>query len=210
MAKALTDTQRIILSNAAMRLDLKVLPLPKSLQINGGAVTLTLKSLLTKGLVGEVPADREDVVWHEDSELGKKTLIITATGMAAIGVSAENDPPKSVETDRDPGMEGETNAIPPADMPGDPTTAANYALPRAGSKLASLIALLGSASGASISEIVSSLGWQAHSVRGAISGSLKKKLGLTVISELVEGRGRVYRIEEPDGSSIPSGTAGKP
>jgi hypothetical protein len=37
-------------------------------------------------------------------------------------------------------------------------------------------------------------GWQAHSVRGAISGALKKKLKLKVASEVVEGRGRVYRI----------------
>ena len=81
-------------------------------------------------------------------------------------------------------------------------------MPRAGSKLASLIALLSTGSGASISEIVSSLGWQAHSVRGAISGALKKKLGLTVTSVVVEGRGRVYRIEESEGSSIPSETVG--
>ncbi len=37
-------------------------------------------------------------------------------------------------------------------------------------------------------------GWQAHSVRGAISGALKKKLGLAVTSERVGDRGRVYRI----------------
>ena len=37
-------------------------------------------------------------------------------------------------------------------------------------------------------------GWQAHSVRGAISGNLKKKLNLEVVSEIIEGRGRVYRI----------------
>ncbi len=36
--------------------------------------------------------------------------------------------------------------------------------------------------------------WQAHSIRGAISGTLKKKLGLAVTSDVVEGRGRVYRI----------------
>ena len=51
--------------------------------------------------------------------------------------------------------------------------------------------------GAAIDEAVEAMGWQPHSVRGAISGALKKKLGLTVISATVEGRGRVYRIVEP-------------
>ncbi len=36
-------------------------------------------------------------------------------------------------------------------------------------------------------------GWQAHSVRGAMSGAIKKKLGLTILSEKSEGR-RIYRI----------------
>jgi hypothetical protein len=35
-----------------------------------------------------------------------------------------------------------------------------------------------------------------HTVRGAIAGALKKKLGLNVISEKIERRGRVYRIAE--------------
>ena len=48
--------------------------------------------------------------------------------------------------------------------------------------------------GATISEIVDAIGWQPHSVRGAISGTLKKKLGLTVERAVVDDRGRVYRI----------------
>jgi hypothetical protein len=36
--------------------------------------------------------------------------------------------------------------------------------------------------------------WQPHTVRGAIAGALKKKLGLKVTAEKVEDRGRVYRI----------------
>jgi len=43
-------------------------------------------------------------------------------------------------------------------------------------------------------EAVAVLGWQAHSVRGAISGALKKKHGLTIQSERHDGRGRIYRI----------------
>jgi hypothetical protein len=65
---------------------------------------------------------------------------------------------------------------------------------RAGSKQAKLIEMLKRPDGTTIDEIVKKLEWQAHTVRGAIAGALKKKLGLDVRSEKVEGRGRVYRI----------------
>jgi hypothetical protein len=64
---------------------------------------------------------------------------------------------------------------------------------RHGSKLDILIQLMQSKSGASIDQLVKATGWQAHSVRGAISGALKKKLGLKVVSERVD-EVRVYRI----------------
>ena len=66
--------------------------------------------------------------------------------------------------------------------------------PRAESKQARLIAMLRRPEGASIAEIVEAFDWQPHTVRGAIAGALKKKLGLEVTSEKVEGRGRVYRL----------------
>ena len=47
-----------------------------------------------------------------------------------------------------------------------------------------------------IAEAVVATGWQSHSVRGAMSGTLRKKLGLTITSEAVDGRGRVYRITD--------------
>ena len=50
--------------------------------------------------------------------------------------------------------------------------------------------------GATIDEIVAALDWQAHTARGAMSGALKKKLGLTITSEKIEGRGRAYRITD--------------
>ncbi len=65
---------------------------------------------------------------------------------------------------------------------------------RANSKQAQLIEMLQRPDGATIDEIVKKFDWQAHTVRGAIAGALKKKLGLNVQSEKVEGRGRVYRI----------------
>ena len=76
------------------------------------------------------------------------------------------------------------------------TNAAKPGGPRAGTKQAALIDLLKRKTGATIDDLVKATGWQPHSVRGAISGTLKKKLGLTVTSEQIEKRGRVYRIVE--------------
>ena len=61
-------------------------------------------------------------------------------------------------------------------------------------KQAQLIAMLRRKEGATIAQIVAATGWQPHTVRGAFAGALKKKLGLTVTSEKVDGGERVYRI----------------
>lgn len=60
-------------------------------------------------------------------------------------------------------------------------------------KIATLVELLRRPDGATIETMMQATGWQAHSVRGAISGSIKKTLGLEVISEKVDSV-RVYRI----------------
>ena len=65
---------------------------------------------------------------------------------------------------------------------------------RADSKQARLIAMLQTTHGATVAEIAAAFGWQPHTVRGAIAGALKKRLGLAVTSAKVEGRGRAYRI----------------
>jgi hypothetical protein len=64
------------------------------------------------------------------------------------------------------------------------------------SKQDGVIAMLRRAEGATIDEVASATGWQRYTVRGVFSGTLKKKLGLTLASA-EEERGRVYRIAEP-------------
>ncbi len=54
--------------------------------------------------------------------------------------------------------------------------------------------MLRTSDGATIEEIMAATGWQSHTVRGAMAGALKKKLGLEVTSEKVEDRGRVYSL----------------
>ena len=61
-------------------------------------------------------------------------------------------------------------------------------------KLNTLIAMLRREGGATIGEMAEATAWKVHSVRGAMSGILKKKLGLEIASEKVEDRGRVYRV----------------
>jgi hypothetical protein len=72
--------------------------------------------------------------------------------------------------------------------------------PRAGSKQARVIGLLQRPEGATIDEIASAMEWQRHTVRGLISGGLKKKLGLHVVSEKTD-RGRFYRVSEGESAA---------
>jgi hypothetical protein len=64
------------------------------------------------------------------------------------------------------------------------------------SKQDAVISMLRRPEGATVDEVASATGWQRHTVRGVFSGTLKKKLGLTLASAR-EARGRVYHIAEP-------------
>ncbi len=66
---------------------------------------------------------------------------------------------------------------------------------RGSSKQQVLVDLLSRAEGATIAQIVAATDWQAHSVRGVISGVLKKKLGLHIVSEKTKGGERIYRVQ---------------
>jgi hypothetical protein len=65
---------------------------------------------------------------------------------------------------------------------------------REGTKQAVLIELLSRAEGATLPQMTEATGWQVHTVRGAMAGALKKKLGLEITSEKQTGTDRVYRI----------------
>ena len=188
----LSDTQLVILSAAAQRDDRNVLPLPRSLR--GNAANKVVGALLSRGLIGERVTKKQtkadpalNRIWRNDEDGRAVLLQITDAGLAAIGVEPEGA--ESAPT-------GATKA--PADDAA-PDAAATKPAPKArtargGTKQALLIEMLRAENGATIAEIVEATGWQPHTVRGAIAGALKKKLGLDVISEKVEGRERVYKL----------------
>jgi hypothetical protein len=184
----LTDTQAIILSAASQRDGQFALPLPDSLR--GGAAAKVVGAMLAKGFLEEVEADmrKGEPVWRETGDGLGITLVATDAGLAAIGIEPE-------DTNTTPA--GATDAPteePTPNVPADPNAAPKARTPREGTKQASLIAMLRAPDGATIAEIMAATGWQSHTVRGAMSGALKKKLGLEVTSEKVEDRGRVYKL----------------
>ena len=71
---------------------------------------------------------------------------------------------------------------------------AQPAAARDGSKKAQVLEMMRRADGAGLKEIMEATGWQAHSVRGALAGTLRRHHGLEVTSSPEEGRGRAYRV----------------
>jgi hypothetical protein len=174
----LTETQTIILSAGAQRPDNIALPLPKGL--HGAAAKMTIAKMIEYGWLQEVEANlrRGEPLWRETGDGHGTTLVVTDAGLLAIGIE-----PVVVKT---------VVAI--------RKYAAKAAVPKPSSqrkrtKQELLIARLNTPGGATITEIMGMTGWQAHTVRGAISGALGRKLGLLVVSAKEEGRGRVYKLE---------------
>jgi hypothetical protein len=65
---------------------------------------------------------------------------------------------------------------------------------RRGTKTAKILALLRRPTGASLPELRKATGWQAHSVRGFLSGAVKKKMGLRIDSVSRDDGERAYRV----------------
>ena len=61
-------------------------------------------------------------------------------------------------------------------------------------KIQQCLDLLTRRDGATIEELMAATGWQTHSVRGFLAGTVKKKLGLTLDSAKVENGARHYRV----------------
>ncbi len=174
----LTDAQTRILTAGAQRPGNLAMPLPKGL--HGAAAKKVVTMLIGQGFLEEVGANicKGDPLWRETGDGHGTTLVVTKAGLAAVGVK-----PVAVKT------KARVRRAPK--MPESPAASKS---PRTATKLAQLIKMLEAKGGASINEIVAATGWQSHTIRGAISGVLKKKLGLDVTSEKNVNRGRVYNI----------------
>jgi hypothetical protein len=165
----LTETQTTILTTAAGRPDGNIEPLPATLR--GGARAKVIEGLIARGLIVDVDSHH----------------LLTDAGYAAVG--KRRPLPKGVQkmdapdalTKREP-----IDALQKLEAT-SPTI-------RPGTKLAVIIDALRNPGGATIAQMMAGTGWQAHTVRGAISGMVRKRLGLNVSLVRNDSGERVYRV----------------
>lgn len=111
--------------------------------------------------------------WIEPADGGN---VLTDAGYAAIG-QQRPAPPDEV----------------PVDNIGDLQLLEGIPV-RPGTKLAALVMALLRPQGATSLQLMLATGWRPHTVRGAISGLLRKKLGLNVVLAHNDSGDRVYRV----------------
>ena len=181
----LTDTQLVLLNGAAQRDDHGIAAIDKR-----AATREAIEGLLKAKLLKTVGRTPELALWTRGDDNQPLALIVTAKGLKAINMeSAAAEPGVDVEA--------------PAAKPKRKTSAKVGALPdpstskpsrrSADTKLGAIVKLMQRAKGATLADMMSATGWQTHSVRGAIAGAIKKKLGHSVSAEKV-GDARTYRI----------------
>lgn len=174
----LTDTLTAILKAAAGRPDGNIEPWPANLR--GGARAKVIEGLLARNLITK---------FHYPDRV---EYYATDAGFAAVGGKRKLLP---TPTAPDPELEAAVNAA-EAKWQADGVQILDP-IPRTirpGTKLAAIIDAMRNPGGATIAQMMAGTGWQAHTVRGAISGMIRKRFGYQVVSEKGADGQRAYRI----------------
>ncbi len=173
MATSLNPNQQAILARAVQDRAGKIVWFPE--HIKGGARAKVLEGLFKRALI---TPDGDD--W-----------VVAAEGYDALGLPGPGALPPTITLD-DPKLNAAVESAEATwQVPGKQKPVST----RADSKQALVIGLLQRPEGATIAQIMEATGWQQHTVRGTLAGTLKKRLGLTIASTKETGGQRVYRIE---------------
>ncbi len=165
----LTPAQHAILAYAIQNTGGKITWFPDN--VNGGARKKVLEGLFKRALITTDGTD-----WF-----------VAAEGYDALGCDRPAPAPVA------PSADETANEAPPVAAQAQ-ETATPRPRTRESSKQATIIGMLQRPEGATVPQICEATGWQAHTVRGAFAGALKKKLGLNIVSTKAADADRVYRI----------------
>jgi hypothetical protein len=178
----LTDTHLVLLSAAAQHPEHLLL---KPDRIHGKAAGALAAKLMRAGFVEEVPIRTDQPHWRvqDDAPVG---LRITREGLLALG------------------LDEDAQTSTPA--PDQPTVHKPAGTPRAGSKQAAVLALLGREQGATLADLIEVTGWLAHTTRAALTGLRQRGYGLDR-SRGEDGRA-VYRLQPEADAPVLGGGEG--
>jgi hypothetical protein len=202
----LSDTQLMILSSASQRTDHAAV-LPANLK--GSAASKVVSKLLNEKLLQELRAKDDMPVWRRGDDSRPYSLRITKAGLKAIEAEdvaeasdniAAADPAEVAVPDMSaqaksserPSRAKRSGAKKTAAVSAKATKASSDRIKR-DSKQDKIVALLRRPEGADLDVLVKETGWQKHSVRGFLAGTVRKKLKLPLLSEKIDGV-RTYRI----------------
>ncbi|MCH2222755.1 MAG: DUF3489 domain-containing protein [Dechloromonas sp.] len=181
----LTPAQHAILAHAVEHTSGKIDWFPDN--IKGGARKKVLDGLFNRALITTdgtnwfVAAEGYDALGIPRPDVNRKGIGQFEANLDRIIANAEGAPAAA----SDPELEAAVTAA-----------EATWVKPRTreNSKQAEVIRMLQRPEGATIGQICTATGWQAHTVRGTFAGAFKKKLGLNIVSDKPKGGERIYRI----------------
>jgi hypothetical protein len=201
----LSDTQLLILSAASQRTDHAAM-LPANLK--GGAAKKVIDRLLKQKLLQELHAKDDMPVWRRGDDNRPYTLRITKGGLKAIEVedvaaldskaTSGADEVAAAKMPAEPGSSkrsgrSKRSSAKKTVAPSAKSTKVSPNRRNPDSKQGQILALLQQPGGATLEVLVKTTGWQKHSVRGFLAGTVRKKLKLPLLSEKIDGI-RTYRV----------------
>lgn len=186
----LTHTQTQVLQYALDHNDGQVVWFPES--VKGGARKKVLDGLFNRALVTTDGGTHWYVAAEGYDALGRPRP--TVASIASLAPLVADPEMEATVAQHEAQWANEAQASAPAapatDLSPDPVKVRT----RENSKQATVVQMLKRPEGTTIAQICEATGWQAHTVRGTFAGAFKKKLGLTIESDKVQGGERVYRI----------------